>query len=69
MNLRGVDLNLLPVLDVLLSETSTVRAAERLGMSQSAVSAALSRLRGVLNDPLFVREGPGIVPTDFARQL
>ena len=69
MNLRGVDLNLLPVLDVLLSETSTVRAAERLGMSQSAVSAALSRLRGVLNDPLFVREGQGIVSTDFARQL
>lgn len=69
MNLRGVDLNLLPVLDALLSEKSTVRAAERLGMSQSAVSAALSRLRSVLNDPLFVREGQRIVPTNFARQL
>jgi DNA-binding transcriptional LysR family regulator len=69
MNLRGVDLNLLPVLDALLSEKSTVRAAEVLGMSQSAVSAALSRLRGTLGDPLFVREGQRIVPTEFAVSL
>lgn len=69
MNLRGFDLNLLRVLNALLAERSTVRAAERVGLSQSAVSAALGRLRGALDDPLFVRHGQRIVPTDFARSL
>ncbi len=69
MNLRSVDLNLLPVLDALLIEHSTVRAAERLGLSQSAVSAALSRLRATLGDDLFVRQGQRIVPTPFAMSL
>ncbi len=69
MNLNGFDLNLLRVLNALLAEQSTVRAAERVGLSQSAVSAALGRLRGALDDPLFVRHGQRIVPTDFARSL
>lgn len=69
MNLRSIDLNLLPILDALLTVQSTTVAAERLGMSQSAVSAALSRLRGLLGDPLFVREGQHIVPTEFAQSL
>ncbi|MGP6087854.1 LysR family transcriptional regulator [Antarctobacter jejuensis] len=69
MNLRNVDLNLLPVLDALLIEHSTVRAAERLGLSQSAVSAALSRLRATFGDDLFVRQGQRIVPTSFALSL
>lgn len=69
MNLRGFDLNLLGVLNALLAEQSTVRAAERVGLSQSAVSAALGRLRRALDDPLFVRHGQRIVPTDFARSL
>ncbi len=69
MNLRNVDLNLLPILAALLEEKSTVRAAERVGLSQSAVSAALSRLRDTLRDPLFVRHGQRIVPTDFALSL
>jgi DNA-binding transcriptional LysR family regulator len=69
MNLRAFDLNLLRILSALLAEQSTVRAAERVGLSQSAVSAALSRLRGALGDPLFVRQGQRIVPTDFARSL
>lgn len=69
MNLRGFDLNLLRVLNALLAEQSTVKAAERVGLSQSAVSAALGRLRGTLDDPLFVRHGQRIVPTDFARNL
>lgn len=68
-NLSGFDLNLLKVLDALLREGSTVRAGQRVGLSQPAVSAALSRLRHALNDPLFVRAGRGIVPTDFARSL
>ena len=69
MNLSGFDLNLLKVLDALLREGSTVRAGRRVGLSQPAVSAALSRLRHSLNDPLFVRQGQGLAPTAFARQL
>lgn len=69
MNLLTFDLNLLKVLDALLRDGSTVKAAARIGLSQPAVSAALSRLRAALGDPLFVRHGQGLVPTDFARSL
>ncbi len=69
MNMSGFDLNLLKILDALLREGSTVRAADRVGLSQPAVSAALGRLRHALNDPLFVRQGKGLVPTDYARQI
>ena len=68
-NLLGFDLNLLRVLDALLREGSTVRAGDRLGMSQPAVSSALGRLRHALGDPLFVRQGQRLVPTVFARNL
>ena len=69
MNLSTLDLNLLRVLDALLVENSTTRAGQRIGLTQSAVSAALGRLRHALNDPLFVRQGQRLVPTDFARSL
>jgi DNA-binding transcriptional LysR family regulator len=69
MNLAGFDLNLLKVLDALLREGSTTRAAARIGLTQPAVSAALSRLRLSLKDDLFVRQGQGLVATDFARSL
>ncbi|MCX7644319.1 MAG: LysR substrate-binding domain-containing protein [Rhodobacteraceae bacterium] len=69
VNFRTLDLNLLRVLDALLREGSTVRAARRVGLSQPAVSAALGRLRRALGDPLFLRHGQGLVPTDFARGL
>jgi DNA-binding transcriptional LysR family regulator len=69
MNLSGFDLNLLKVLDALLREASTTRAAERVGLTQPAVSAALRRLRLSLGDELFLRRGQGLVPTDFARSL
>lgn len=69
MNLSGFDLNLLRVLDALLKEQSTVKAGERVGLSQPAVSAALNRLRASLGDPLFVRKGQRIVPTDYAKGL
>ncbi|MCC6001402.1 MAG: LysR family transcriptional regulator [Pararhodobacter sp.] len=69
VNLAGFDLNLLRVLDALMRERSTVRASERLGLSQPAVSAALGRLRHALGDPLFVRQGQGMVPTSFALGL
>lgn len=69
MNLRGFDLNLLLVLDALLRDNSTTLAAHRIGLSQPAVSAALRRLRTRLNDPLFVRQGQRLQPTDYARSL
>ena len=68
-NLARFDLNLLRVLDALLSEGSTVAAGRRLGLSQPAVSAALGRLRHALGDPLFIRQGQGLVPTGFAAGL
>ncbi|MCB1423377.1 MAG: LysR family transcriptional regulator [Nitratireductor sp.] len=69
MNLRGFDLNLLLVLDALLRDNSTTLAARRIGLSQPAVSAALGRLRSRLGDPLFVRHGQRLEPTDHARSL
>ena len=69
MNLSAFDLNLLRVLDALLLEGSTVRAGQRIGLSQPAVSAALGRLRLALDDPLFVRQGQRLEPTDYARSL
>jgi DNA-binding transcriptional LysR family regulator len=63
------DLNLLVTLDVLLSEGSVVRAAQRLQLSPSAMSRALARLREVTGDPLLVRAGRGLVPTPRAIQL
>lgn len=68
-NLSSFDLNLLRILDALLSEGSTVRAAQRVGLSQPAVSAALGRLRAALNDPLLVRHGQRLEPTDYALSL
>jgi DNA-binding transcriptional LysR family regulator len=67
--LSGFDLNLLVVLDVLLAERNVTRAANRLGLSQPAVSNALSRLRGALGDPLLVRTRQGMAPTPRALAL
>lgn len=63
------DLNLLVTLDVLLTEGSVVRAAQRLQLSASAMSRALARLRDVTGDPLLVRAGRGLVPTPRALEL
>lgn len=63
------DLNLLVTLDVLLGENSVVRAAQRLGLSASAMSRALARLREATGDPLLVRAGRGLVPTPRALEL
>ena len=68
-NISSFDLNLLKVLDAMLREGSTTRAANRVGLSQPAVSAALSRLRAQLHDPLFVRQGQRLAPTEFAQSL
>lgn len=65
-NLRSIDLNLLPVFEAVYEERNLSRAAERLGMSQSAVSHALTRLRDLLHDDLFVRLPQGVQPTQLA---
>ncbi|MDI3286074.1 LysR family transcriptional regulator [Polyangium sp. 15x6] len=67
--LRAVDLNLLTVLDALLVERSVTRAADRLGMTQPAVSNALTRLRLLFDDELFVRHGKAMAPTPRALSL
>jgi len=69
MNLLSFDLNLLKVLKALLDKGSTTEAARAVGLSQPAVSAALGRLRHSIGDPLFVRQGQRLVPTDFALGL
>jgi len=69
MNFGSFDLNLLRVLDALLATGSTTEAGQKIGLSQPAVSAALGRLRHVLGDPLFLRQGRKLRPTDFAREL
>lgn len=69
MNLSSFDLNLLKVLDALLHEGSTVRAGQRIGLSQPAVSAALGRLRAAFDDPLLIRVGQSLRPTEFALTL
>ena len=56
-DLASLDLNLLVVLDALLTERHVTRAAERVGLTQSSCSHALGRLRALLGDPLLVR-GP-----------
>ena len=69
LNLRSVDLNLLPVFEAAYEERSLSRAAGRLAMTQSAVSHALNRLRTLFRDPLFVREARGVLPTAEADRI
>ncbi len=63
------DLNLMPVFVTLMEERSVTRAAQRLGITQPALSNALARLRTTLRDPLFVRERYGLRPTEMAEAL
>ncbi|MES2976928.1 MAG: LysR family transcriptional regulator [Pseudomonadota bacterium] len=64
-----IDLHLIRILNTVLTERSVSRAALRLGMYQPAVSAALKRLRDLAGDPLLVRSGSGMVPTDAALRM
>jgi DNA-binding transcriptional LysR family regulator len=67
--MASVDLNLLAALDVLLAERSVTGAAKRLGLSTSATSRTLARLRAATGDPLLVQAGRYLVPTTYAEQL
>jgi DNA-binding transcriptional LysR family regulator len=69
LHLASLDLNLLRVFDVLLEERSVTRAGARLGLTPSAVSHALSRLRYHLGDELFRREAQGMQPTRRALEI
>lgn len=69
MDFHGIDLNLLVAFDALMSERNVTRAATQVGVSQPAMSAALSRLRKLFGDPLFLRSADGLLPTARARDL
>src|SRR5919108_2521170 len=69
LHFHSLDLNLLRVFDTLIEERSVTRAGERLGLSQSAISHALNRLRYILNDELFVRVPDGMRPTARAAEI
>src|SRR3712207_1803074 len=68
-HLHRIDLNLLVLFQAALEELHVGRAAARLHLSSSAVSHGLTRLRRLLNDPLFLRTPKGVVPTTRANEL
>ena len=69
MDIRGFDLNLLVAFDAMVEHRSVTRAAEALGLSQPAMSAAVARLRQRFGDPLFVKTGPEMRATPRAAEL
>lgn len=69
MHLKDLDLNLMAVLEALLRERNVTRAAHAVGLSQSATSHALNRLRRTFDDPLFVKSGHAMAPTPKAEAL
>ncbi len=69
MNFRTLDLNLLRVFDIVMAEGSITRAAQRLSMTQPAVSNALKRLRDSLGEDLLTRAPRGVQPTAFGEAL
>ena len=69
IDLRRLDLNLLVTFEVLMTERSVTRAAERLNRTQSAVSHALARLREQVGDPLLIKMGGRMTPSPFAERL
>lgn len=69
MDLRRLDLNLLVVMDALLSDPNVTNVARRLKVTQPAVSLSLGKLRTLFSDELFVRAPTGMRPTPFAKQL
>lgn len=69
MNINKIDLNLLVYLDVLLREGSVTKAANRLSITQPAMSNGLRRLRDLFSDPILVRTSEGMTPTKRALEL
>ena len=69
MNLNDTDLNLFIAFEVIYNERNLTKAGEVLGITQPAVSNALSRLRDLFDDELFVRTSKGMVPTAVAQNI
>lgn len=69
IDIKNIDLNLLKALDALMETRSVTRAAERLSLTQPAVSGMLTRLRDAFDDPLFIRSQRGVLPTPRAEAL
>lgn len=69
VNISRIDLNLFVVLNAIYTEGGITRASERLSLTQPAISHSLARLRDLLDDPLFVREGHAMVPTPLTQSL
>lgn len=69
LELNRIDLNLLVALQTLLEESNVTRAAQRLGVTQPAMSRTLTRLRSLFDDPLFVRTAQGLAATPRALEL
>lgn len=69
MDIRSLDLNLLVVFDAMLQHQNVTKAADAIKLSQPAMSGAISRLRILFDDPLFVRTGSGMEPTPKAQTL
>ncbi|MEX6674512.1 LysR substrate-binding domain-containing protein [Pseudomonas sp. W2Oct36] len=67
--LRRADINLMVVFETLMLERNVTRAAEKLFLSQPTISSALNRLRGLFNDPLFIRVGNRMEPTARASEI
>lgn len=67
--MKNQELQLLYIFDAIMTERSVTRAADRLAMTQPAVSNAIARMRQIWNDPLFVRKGRNIEPTSYALSL
>ena len=69
IDFKRLDGQVLHMFLIILQESSVSLAAERLGVTQSTVSHALNKLRIILGDPLFVRSGQGLTPTETALAL
>lgn len=69
MRFKGLDLNLLVALDALITERNVTRAGERIHLSQSGMSSAVSRLRQYFDDELFVQVGRELIPTSLTEAL
>lgn len=69
VHVSRIDLNLFAVFDAIYSEGGVTRAAEKLNLTQPAISHALARLRDMFGDPLFQRQGQRLVPTTVARNI
>ena len=69
MDIRSLDLNLLVVFDAMLEHQNVTKAGDSIKLSQPAMSAAVSRLRELFDDPLFVRTRQGMAPTPKAQAL